>query len=178
MLDEGAFDLMGEDWSNKFQKQLIKLFMVGAKYNQTFFILIPNLEKLREFFITNEHTRAIQTYYNKKTFERGFFNAYSGNSLYKLYNTLRTKQFWKIKDCRPDFTGRFNKKMSYIDERKYQTKKDNAIKSLGKQEKESNELTVLKTVLKYIKKEYKIPLSKISQGMGKNVTFLSKYINK
>jgi len=174
VLDEAAFDLMGEDWQNKFQKMLIKIFMVAAKYNQTFILLIPKLEKLREFFISDEHTRAIQVYYNKKTLERGFFKAFSGQNLNLLYDALRNKRYWKLKDIRPDFNGRFNKRINYIDIDRYNKEKDDAIKNLGNKEKQDKYKIILVKLAMILKNEYKIPYKKISRQIGKNANYFSQ----
>ena len=134
-LDEAAFDLMGEDWHKKAQKDLIKLTMTAAKYNQTFVILIPRLERLRETLISDEHTVGIGTYYNKRTFVRGYYSLYDKRTLLSLYDTLKNKKYYKMKMIRPPIRGRFTKRMAdFINMKKYNEMKDAAIKKIGESE--------------------------------------------
>lgn len=135
-LDEAAFDLMGEDWHKKSQKDLIKLTMTAAKYNQTFMILIPRLERLRETLISDEHTVGIGTYYNKKTFERGYYSMHSKQTLLTLYDALKMKKYWKLKNIRAPVTGRFSARMKdFIDMKIYDDMKDQAIRQIGETKK-------------------------------------------
>lgn len=130
LLDEAAFDLMGEDWHKGAQKELQKLIMTAAMYKQTLIIVIPYIEKLRYFLIKEDHARGIRTYINKSTLQRGFYMGYSHDKLQYVYNALLTKRYDKFRTFINKFKGRFNKQMDYIDEEKYLAKKKDAINKI------------------------------------------------
>ncbi len=135
MLDEAAFDMMGEDWQKQSHKDFIKIIFTAAKYHQTFIICIPVLEKLREAIVTDNHTVGLEVYYNEKTFQRGFFKIYKKSSLSRYYKALKKGKyinFKYIKTMRGTFSARFD---DFINRDHYEEMKDNAIKALGKKDK-------------------------------------------
>lgn len=175
-LDEAAFELMGEDWHLKAHKNLIKLMFTAAKFNQTFFILIPKLEKLRETIVSDEHTRGLYTYYNQRTFERGFFRGYSNTKVMRIYDNLRNKRYDKAKNVRPNFKGRFSQRFEdFIDNDKYQAKKDIAINKIGKEEKKDSKVELLLLKLINYSKSRGISIKDMNKGIGVNKNWITDF---
>jgi hypothetical protein len=141
-LDEAAFDLKGTDWAKSGQKQLLVLFNTAAMYNQTYIIIIPKLEELRSHFISDEHTCGLEVYYNKRTFERGFYKAYTSEQLMYKYMMLKNLQYQRAMRSVFSFHGRFNKYMDFVDEEEYVRKKIDAINKIG--EAQSDDKTKIK----------------------------------
>lgn len=129
VLDEAAFDLTGEDWSKDAQKKLKTFFSVAAKYNQTFFLIIPHIEELRKYFVINEHTRGMEVKYNRRTLERGFVTLYSRSALRTIYYLRKMNHYGKA-EMVFGFKDRFSKKMpASIDIDAYEKRKDEAIQN-------------------------------------------------
>lgn len=137
-LDEAAFDLKGTDWAKSGQKQLLVLFNTAAMYNQTYIIIIPKLEELRSHFISDEHTCGLEVYYNKRTFERGFYKAYTSEQLMYKYVMLKNLQYQRAMRSVFSFHGRFNKYMNFVDEDEYLRKKIDAINKIGETQVDDN----------------------------------------
>lgn len=133
-IDEAAFSLMGEDWQNKIQKDLIKLQMTAAKYAWVTFIIIPFLEKLRDTFVRDEHTRGIETYFGKNN-QKGYFMILDQYKIMYKHFLLKGKKFSEAKRVVPSHRGRFNSNMGFLDIDAYERKKDDAISKIGNEEK-------------------------------------------
>jgi hypothetical protein len=143
VLDEGAFQLKGEDWQNKASKVLRKFFNVAAKYNQTIIINIPFIGELHKSFIKDEHTCGLRVNARKNSkaknpnelYERGFVKGYKKSLSTQWHcerNDIHHSLLWKF---RPDMPiCKFPKDTSFIDEVAYQKKKDAAIQTLNDQD--------------------------------------------
>jgi len=142
VMDEAAFDLMGEDWKNKADDQInfLKMIMTAAMFAQTFFICIPKLEKLREYIVTDDHARGLEIYYNQKTYEKGYFKGYNRSSLIFKWVLLRMRKYSDAQKVNCQFRGRFHKDMSFIDTKQYQKDKEAAIQQIGENQKKGSDL--------------------------------------
>lgn len=132
MLDEAAFQGKGIDWQNKDQQNLLKLFDVAAKYNQTYILIIPHLEELKYNFIRNAHTVGVQVSYNADTLERGYFKMYNKINLLRKYDSYVKKLFIESDRVEGSHAGRFDDNDAIDDMDEYERKKDLAIQELGK----------------------------------------------
>jgi len=131
--DEAANDLMGEEWSKKVQKNIIKLLLMGAKFNQIYILCIPEFELLRKAIVRYRHTRFLETTINEDTQERGKWNLYTHETGKYMYNMIKKERFDKIKEINAACWGHFSGKMDFIDIDKYEKKKDQALEQLGEQ---------------------------------------------
>lgn len=158
ILDEASNDLLASDRSNKFQIQLIKYVNTAAKYNQTLFILLPNLGQLKKDFLLSSHVFGFKTrvLYNssgetpEKRWVRGFAWAYSHYdllTLYDLYRQYRYKQYMMFAG-ESQISCHFTPEEPYLTQEDYdlyESKKDAAIakmaekKNRKKEEKEEEE---------------------------------------
>jgi hypothetical protein len=140
ILDEASNDLMSADRGNKFQLLLTKFYNIAAKYNQTHFILLPNLQQLKKDFLTDFHTCGLETVIKydakNKVYLRGRGRAYSRHALAKLHDAWKKG---KLNDAMTSshhgFTFTFSADEPYWtqdDENEYQTMKDEFIANLGK----------------------------------------------
>ena len=164
-LDEAAFGLMGEDWQNVAQKNLIKLTMTAAKYAQTIWIIIPHLEKLRESFIRDEHTRGVEIYFGKD-YSKGYFKLYDQKSLFYKYELLKAKKYSEANAVKPFSRGRFNGDMSFIDVEKYEQAKDEAIKRIGQTENSNLWKARLGTTINYVHRLHLVPIKDLANNIG------------
>jgi hypothetical protein len=140
VLDEASNDLMSADRGNRFQLLLTKFYNIAAKYNQTHFILLPNLQQLKKDFLTDFHTCGLETVIKydakNKIYLRGRGRAYSRHALAKLHDAWKKG---KLNDAMTSsyhgFTFTFTPDEPYWtpdDEQEYQTMKDEFIANLGK----------------------------------------------
>lgn len=140
ILDEASNDLLSSDRANKFQLMLIKFYNIAAKYNQTHFILLPNVQQLKKDFLSDFHSCGFETVikYNRKTqlYERGHGRAYNRVDMAKLYdNWKRNKLNDAMTSVHYGFSFSFSKEEPYwndADEAEYQGMKDAFIENLGK----------------------------------------------
>lgn len=157
-LDEAAFDLKGTDWAKGAQKQLLVLFNTAAMYNQTFIIIIPKLSEMRSHFVNDAHTQGIEVSYSKKTFERGFYKAYTSRQLMQKY-ILEKNNHKAAEFCSFSFRGRFNKNVDFIDQEEYTRKKIAAIDHIGvedeKADKNEHKLRALQAKIAYMTECFK-----------------------
>jgi len=131
LLDEAAFNMMGVDWQNEQQKNMIKYMMTAAKYAPVIFICIPRLEKISANIIEDEHARGLEVYLSKNLKSRGF-TAYTRTNMVKKWYLLRDRRFGRAMQVPGSFRGVFGKDTGVIDMEQYDIKKDNAIESIGK----------------------------------------------
>lgn len=132
--DEAALGGLSTDWRNQLQNTLIKLLMVARKKRHFFFFNIPKFFKLNEYLIV-DRSIALVHIYARKEIEQGRFCYYKKSSKEKLfYDRIRTRQRNYKKYY--DFHGSFPNILSQvIDEAEYDRKKDEAILSIGVDEK-------------------------------------------
>lgn len=140
VLDEASFDGKGVNWQNKDQQNLIKLFNTAAKYNQTYFLILPNLEELKSTFIRDDHSIGIQIGYNKRTLDRGWFRLYSKTQFLGKYWKLVNKHYADAQTSLYSYQGKFNEDLSFLDVEEYNRKKDEAIQRLGEEAEEEEKL--------------------------------------
>jgi hypothetical protein len=133
LLDEAAFNMMGQDWQRKEQRNMIKYMMTAAKYAPVFFICIPLLEKLSASVIEDQHTRGLETYLSKNLVQRSA-KILTHDQLVYRWEALRRREYWKLRKNN-GIRAKFNKQLSFMDMEKYEKMKDNAIDSIGKEEK-------------------------------------------
>jgi hypothetical protein len=125
ILDEAAFDAMGEDWQNKTQKLLIKFLMVAAKYYHDVIYIIPKFKKLRSYIAQDRSFCLIRTY-AIHNMHKGFFEAYSVSKKNMLYDLELQKKY--DHNVKPDFRGRFfEEPEQLVDMEDYEKRKDDAI---------------------------------------------------
>ena len=173
VLDEGAFDLKGEDWQGKANKTLRKFFNTAAKYNQTFIINIPLIGSLHSDFVRDDHARGIRVNAQVnmdavdplKRYKRGYAKLYN-NFLVGQWEGCKKKYphslLWKFYADTPVVS--FNSNISFIDEEAYQQKKDEAIKKLGEDKKPSGEdKKRLSLACNYLHNEYKMSYENIGK---------------
>lgn len=145
ILDESSNDLLAADRGNKFQLQLIKYINTAAKYNQTLFILLPNLGQLKKDFLISSHvfgfkTRVCYDETAEKVEDRWVrgrawaLSHYDLLSLHDMYRQFRYKEYMmfggeSMIECN------FSKEESFMtpeDYELYETKKDAAINKLNR----------------------------------------------
>jgi hypothetical protein len=187
VLDEGAFQLKGEDWQNKASKILRKFFNTAAMYNQTFIICIPFIGELHKAFIKDEHACGFRVHakLNRKAdkpedmYKKGFVKAYK-KYLYAQWkgekDNVHHSTLWKYASDVP--ICKFPKDISFIDEDKYQEKKKAAIKKLADDESASDKSHQRKAGLlaKYVHKEQKLSYQKIGEIIGSHENTVGRLI--
>ncbi len=137
LLDEGAFDLMSNEWQKQEQKNLVKYIMTAAKYAQVFFIAIPKLHKLSHDVIEDDWSRGLEVYMNKD-YTRRLFKGFSQKKLDLIWSIQKDKKYRYLKNISPGFRGIFTKDLGDFDVETYENKKDEAIASIGGAEKITN----------------------------------------
>ena len=163
ILDEASNDLLASDRSNMFQTYLRKYFNTAAKFNQTFFILMPHLGQCKKDFLLSRHVFGIKTYfyYNKdaKTDEERWlkgkgvaFNYLDLLEQLDHYNGKRYKAYMHYYGDGRDIT--FDSKEPYMTTSEwdlYEQKKDESISDMIQSYQKDEEEPPKKK--KYIKKE-------------------------
>ena len=164
-MDEAAFSLMGEDWQNEAQKNLLKLTMTAAKNAQTIWLIIPNLEKLRDAFIRDEHTRGVEMYFGPN-YTKGYFKLYDQRSLLYKHELLKSKRYSEANQVRPFHRGRFSGNMDFIDLELYEKAKDEAIKGIGQNETSNLWKARLGTTVNFVYRVYGVPIKDLANNMS------------
>lgn len=137
ILDEASFDLMSSDVGNKFQRALMKFYNTAAKYHQTHFILMPNLQQLKKDFLLDYHAYGFQTSIRfnkkKKEYEKGRGTAFNRIDMARQYDLWKHQQYEKAINYRGNgYMFTFTAEEPYLTEEQftiYEAKKDAAIKS-------------------------------------------------
>lgn len=132
--DEGALGGLASEWWNKNQIKFIKLLMVARKKKHFFIICIPKFYKLTEY-IACDRSLGLVHVYSADNLEQGRFTYYNAMSKEKLYDNWKRKH---LKTFRTgyNFHGRFLETLPVVvDEESYEKKKDEAILSMGKEER-------------------------------------------
>jgi hypothetical protein len=157
ILDEASNDLLASDRGNMFQKYLLKYFNTAAKFNQTFFILMPHLGQVKKDFLLSRHVFGIKTYFyydetattDEERWKRGRGFGYNYLDLLQQldhYTARRYRQYMNyIGDgLRLSYAGE-EPYMTKDDWELYEYKKDEAIRKMlesggskGKSEKNIN----------------------------------------
>lgn len=167
VLDEASFDGKGVDWQSKDQQNFLKMFNVAAKFNQTYFILLPHIEELKYNFVRDAHSMGLQVTYDADTLERGFFRMYDKNSLIYKWSMLSQKKLTEAEQAYFSHEGRFGNDLSFFNEEAYNKAKDEAIAELGKENKKEPQEKPriladrfkkrLKDLVVYVYDKYKVP---------------------
>ena len=145
LLDEAELDLLSET-RGKMQRYFIQMLMAARKKNHFIVAIIPAVKKLKSYVI--ERAIGLVRVYSPDGIKRGFYAYYkeeSKNAMYENWMRSRKMDYKKYYT----FNGTFNKEFSsIIDEELYDKKKDEAIASIGEEEKESG-TAKLYNILRY-----------------------------
>lgn len=132
--DEAALGGMASEWRNEKQQILLKLLMVARKKRHFFFFNIPKFFKLNEYLIVDRSIALIHIY-ARGEIEQGRFCYFKKSSKERLYYDRIRSRMRNYKKFY-DFHGSFpNVLAKVIDEEEYDKKKDEAILSIGVNEK-------------------------------------------
>lgn len=188
IFDEAIMDMASQDASNDMQKILIKKFTLIRKKRLFIFLVIPSMFMLRKYFAIYR-TRVMINCYCPDGMTRGYFRAYSFVNKKNLY--LRGWKEMNMTCCSPSFKGCFADSTGFfINEDKYEYKKDRAIERLTRDnkkdelEKVKNDFDIKFLKLKETVKEFKlnanqkiaIAKSKVSEQVRlKSVQYKEKF---
>ena len=167
LLDEAELDLLSET-RGKMQRYFIQMLMAARKKNHFIVAIIPAVKKLKSYVI--ERAIGLVRVYSPDGIKRGFYAYYkeeSKNAMYENWMRSRKMDYKKYYT----FNGTFNKEFSsIIDEDLYDKKKDEAIASIGEEEKESQ------TTKKWNIMRYKIYRAIIDKKINVTIKDMSKAI--
>jgi len=137
VFDEAVMALSSQDFANELQKTLIKKFTLIRSKNLYILLIIPNFFLMRRWFCI-DRTKFMIYCYSPDGLSRGYFRFYSWNRKKKLY--LLGYKTMDIGCVKPNFPGRFiNTEGYFLDIKDYETKKQEAVKSLTEADKSDKE---------------------------------------
>ena len=133
--DEVALAGLASEWQRKIQKTLIKLLMIARKRKHFYIFCIPKFQKLNEYII--ERAVGMIRVYAAKGIDYGRFVYYNKkriNELLRDYKKRKLPNYHKW-----TFRGRFLQYLpKVLNEEEYDKKKDEAIRSLLKEDSQLN----------------------------------------
>lgn len=192
MLDEGAFDVLGEEWYKKANRDLRKFIMVAAKYNQTLIVNIPEIKDLHQRIVKDYHARGFCTSIkydrnnpkDENKWQRGFVKGYKGKDLYDFYERSKKgesidfiykTQKATLKECR--FPKDYSK---VIDDAIYQEMKDKAIEELTQElDNDPNDVRYkIFLLVEHVKRKYKMSNKEACKVMDIHVQTLQNWKGK
>jgi len=147
--DEAALGGLSIEHSKQHQINLTKLLMTARKKRHLWIFNIPKFFKLNEYILVDRAIALIHVY-ARRQLEAGRFCYYKKKAKEKLfYHRIRTRQreYYKYMS----FWGTFpNCLTKIIDEDKYEAMKDEAIASIGKEEKKNRYERRIYEMMKYM----------------------------
>lgn len=121
------------DATSSIQKALVKTFTLIRKKRLFIILVIPSIFMLQTYFALFR-TRFLIHVYSPNGIERGFFKFYSYDKKRELYFKGK-KNNWNMAVVRPDFYGQVRNYTNYfIDDDKYNDKKDAVTTQINKEE--------------------------------------------
>jgi len=157
--DEAALGLQNTDWQNKIQKKFNTLVMIARKKKHFIVLCIPKFHRLTQYQI-EERSIGLVHVYSKNNTQKGLFCYFTKKKKELLYTDWKRTRVKKYNEYL-SFWGRFHiaSKRIFTKEQieEYERKKDEAILSLGDEDKTkiSNQskkwLTQRDQLIKYIK---------------------------
>ena len=145
--DEGALGGLASEWWNKNQKKFIKLLMIARKRQHFWIVNIPKFFKLNEYFVIDRSIGLVHVYMRGGT-EHGrfvYFNQTQKEKLWEDWKKTRVRSYKKWWSFHGTFVMFLEKKKfeEIISDEEYNKKKDDAILSIAKEEKEKvNEVDI------------------------------------
>jgi len=126
------------DGTTSLQKALKKTFTLIRKKQLYIILVIPSIFMLQTYFALFR-TKFLIHVYTPDGLERGFFKFYSYDNKRELYFKGK-KNNWNMGVVKPDFVGQFRNYTGYfIDDEKYQAKKDEVTEKLNSDDGQSKE---------------------------------------
>lgn len=125
--DEAAFGGLSSQWQNKIQKKLNSMLMATGKYGHFYVFIIPSFFRLNRYLALDRSIGLLHVY-SPDMLTRGYFTCFSKRQKTWIYNNNKKSETYG-KDY--SFRGQFTKKNienNILDEKKYEAKKDAAIK--------------------------------------------------
>jgi len=145
--DEGALGGLASEWWNKNQKKFIKLLMIARKRQHFWIVNIPKFFKLNEYFVIDRSIGLIHVYM-RGGIEHGrfvYFNQTQKEKLWEDWKKTHIRSYKKWWSFHGTFVMFLEKKKfeEIISDAEYNKKKDEAILSIAKEEKEKvNEVDI------------------------------------
>jgi hypothetical protein len=139
--DEAALGGLTSQGFNQMQIQLLQLLMTGRKKQHFYIFVIPKYFRLKQNII--DRAMCLVHVYSRDQITRGrfgYYNKYSLEKMYDYWKKTRDKGYKKF----INFHGEFKETLPLlIDETKYEKKKDEAIMSIGNDERETKKVKKL-----------------------------------
>lgn len=185
--DEGALGGLAVDWWTKNQKKLIKLLMVIRKRQHIFIICIPKFFKLNEYLVVDRATCLLHTYLANGIKHGSFtyFDKKDKEALWTYYRSKKNRNYSKFYTFIGNFSEVIGGKYNVIPELEYERKKDQAIISMGNEDKKKEEISLDgKTKERLEKREARIKeirediLKKVLPLLKDNLKLSDDYIAK
>jgi len=186
IFDEAIMDMSAQDSSTDMQKILIKKFTLIRKKRLFIFLVIPSFFMLRKYFAVFR-TRIMINCYCPDGITRGYFKAYNFSTKKKLY--LHGYKEMNMGAAKPNFKGGFCDTTGFfVDEEKYEHKKDLAIEELIKDKNKGNNEIIkdkielyqvkLKTNVENFKEKTKEKLNAIRKKSVQNKTLVKQKLEE
>ena len=127
--DEACLMAMATSWQNKIQQKLIKVLMMARKKKHFFFFNIPKFRKLNEYIV--DRAIGLVHVYSPDMIKQGHFVYFKKDQKDWLYENQkeRGKKTYKMGWS---FRGSFSNPKNLIDNVEYEKRKDEAIRSIFK----------------------------------------------
>jgi hypothetical protein len=162
LIDEGALDLLSNEWYEETQKKLIKYHMTAAKYRQIVAICIQNFGKMPAHIATDFHTRLIECRINSKTLENGYYRIFNKSSNNYIYDLCKKNDQAKLRKAGAHPTNgtkmplEERKIREIVNLEKYEKDKDDAIQTIIDGQKGNDKWkTDVHKIIHYVGKEKK-----------------------
>lgn len=163
--DEGALGGLASEWWKKNQIDFIKLLMIARKKKHFFIICIPKFFKLNEYLVVDRSIALVHVY-ARNEIDLGRFVYYNKKDKEKLFYDWRKNKQRNYKKYY-SFRGTFLEYLpKVIDEKIYDSKKDDAILNFKKREQ--------RITPGFIKKVQTIREIEATQNFVKNCPELAK----
>jgi hypothetical protein len=169
LIDEGALDLLSNEWYEETQKKLIKYHMTAAKYKQIVFICIQNFGKMPSHIATDFHTRLIECRINSKTLENGYYRLFNKSSNNYIYDLCKKNDQAKLRKAGAHPTNGTKmpleewKIREIVNLEQYEKDKDDAIQTIIDGQKGNNRWkTEVHKIIHYVGKK-NIPIETVEQ---------------
>ena len=170
VFDEAVMGFQSQDAGSDVQKMLIKKMVTIRKLRLFIFIVIPSIFLLRRYMAVFR-TRALIHYYSPDGLDRGYYKFYSYNTKRKLY--IRGIKEFDQNVVKCDFFGRATDTSGFFfEEKDYDAKKDEAIKSITEApEKKKSEASAKRQQIRNERDVYFMELYDLKKAQMPNMTF-------
>jgi len=185
--DEPALQALTTDWGSKAVKDLTRLLMMARKKQHIILINMTKFYKFNEYTAVDRPLGMIHVYSRKNIYNGRFVYIRKKNlePLWRDYKFAKKRNYGKyasktIRGTFPDILSPKypNNVLSEFDVDAYEKKKDEAINSIGKNEKQSKkaqELQVLKAKIVRFLKNHNYQFKDVAEEFGEKPSTMSNW---